>query len=111
MTAIQAARSAFVRLTPEEKIQLFRWIARDLQPGFAQTGIEKTPGVNGGAACVVRTRIPVWSLVEYRRLGLSDADILYNYPTLRAEDLVAAWNYYEANSAEIEQNLRGQAAA
>src|SRR5580704_7735896 len=31
--------------------------------------IEKTPGVCGGAARVVGTRIPVWQLVEARSLG------------------------------------------
>ena len=34
----------------------------------AWPGIEKTPGVCGGAACIVRTRIPVWVLENYRRL-------------------------------------------
>jgi len=38
--------------------------------------IEKRPGVCGGAACVVRTRIPVWTLVQGQRLGLSEAELL-----------------------------------
>ena len=37
--------------------------------------IEQTPGVVGGDACIVRTRIPVWALVQYQRLGWTDADI------------------------------------
>jgi uncharacterized protein (DUF433 family) len=44
-------------------------------------GIEKTPKVCGGQACIANTRIPVWVLVEARRLGYSDADLLTSYPT------------------------------
>lgn len=38
-----------------------------LQDDFA--GIESRPGVSGGEACIVRTRIPVWVLVQARNLG------------------------------------------
>ena len=68
-------------------------------------GIEKTPGVVGGDACIVRTRIPVWALENYRRLGWSEAEILENYPTLRAADLVNAWGYVDAHRDEIEQAI------
>ena len=47
-------------------------------------GIEKTPGVMGGDACIVRTRIPIWALEQYRRLGWTEAQILENYPSLRS---------------------------
>jgi uncharacterized protein (DUF433 family) len=69
-------------------------------------GIEKTPGVVGGDACIVRTRIPVWALENYRRLGWSEAEILENYPTLRAADLVNSWAYVDAHRDEIEQAIR-----
>jgi uncharacterized protein (DUF433 family) len=68
-------------------------------------GIETTPGVVGGAACVVRTRIPVWTLENYRRLGWSEARILENFPTLRAADLVNAWAYAADHRAEIDQAI------
>ena len=67
-------------LTRAEKAQVLQWIARDL--GDAFPGIESTPTVSGGEACVVRTRIPVWVLVQMRRLGVSEADMLRSYPTL-----------------------------
>jgi uncharacterized protein (DUF433 family) len=54
----------------------------------------------------VRTRIPVWALENYRRLGWSEATLLENYPTLRAADLVNAWAYVDAHSQEIEQAIR-----
>ena len=78
-------------------------VARDL--GEAFPGIESTPGVCGGEPCIVRTRIPVWVLVQARRLGTSEADLLRSYPMLRAEDLVQAWAYALARREEIEQQI------
>ncbi|MFN8489198.1 MAG: DUF433 domain-containing protein [Caldilineaceae bacterium] len=71
-------------------------------------GIEKTPGVVGGDACIANTRIPVWALEGYRRLGWHEAQILENFPTLRAADLVHAWSYVDAHQTEIEQALLEQ---
>jgi len=50
------------------------------------TGIEKTPEVCGGSACIAGTRIPVWVLEGYRRLGWTEARILASYPGLRATE-------------------------
>jgi uncharacterized protein (DUF433 family) len=72
----------------------------------AWPGIEMTPGVAGGDACIVRTRIPVWTLESYRRLGWTEAQILDNYPSLGAVDLVNAWAYADAHGEEIEQAIR-----
>ena len=68
-------------------------------------GIEKTPGVCGGSACVIRTRIPVWTLVFYHKMGFSDTALLENYPSLRHQDLVSAWNYYLTHKEEIERDI------
>ncbi|MEG4317907.1 MULTISPECIES: DUF433 domain-containing protein [unclassified Microcoleus] len=65
-------------------------------------GIKKTPGVCGGDACVGNTRIQVWVLVGYRRLGCSDAELFKCYPHLTATDLVNAWAYTDAYLEEIE---------
>jgi uncharacterized protein (DUF433 family) len=81
-------------------------LARDLRG--ASPGIESTPGVVGGDPCIVRTRIPVWALVQARKLGTSEAEILQSYPTLTAEDLTNAWAYYSLHrdviEVQIEQN-------
>lgn len=58
-----------------------------------QSRIQKTPGVCGGEACIRDTRITVWGLVEWRRLGLSDQEILSRVEGLQPEDLAAAWEY------------------
>lgn len=87
-----------------EKAQLLQWIVRDL--GDAFPGIESTPNVMGGAACIVRTRIPVWLLEQYRRLGTSEAELLRAYPGLRAEDLANAWGYVRSHRNEIDRDIR-----
>lgn len=67
--------------------------------------IEKNPGVMGGAACIRGTRIPVWLLHQAREMGESEADLLYNYPGLTAEDLVNAWDYAALHMREIEDRI------
>ena len=74
--------------------------------GDAFPGIDSQPGVSGGEACIVRTRVPVWVLVQARHLGTSEADLLRSYPTLRAEDLSNAWAYYRSHREEIDQQIR-----
>ncbi|MBX9791983.1 MAG: DUF433 domain-containing protein [Pirellulales bacterium] len=76
-----------------------------------EAGIESSPEICGGEPRIVRTRIPVWSLVQLRRLGLSDTDILKSYPTLRAEDLVHAWAYATWRRSEIDEQIRQHEAA
>lgn len=96
-------------LTRSEKAQLLQWIVREL--GEAFPGIESRAGVCGGDPCIVRTRIPVWTLVQSRRLGMTEADLLNAYPTLQAEDLVNAWAYFRAHRREIEQQIQENEAA
>ena len=96
-------------LTRAEKAELLRWVAQDL--GDAYPGIESTPGVCGGAACVVRTRIPVWLLENARRLGTPEAELLRAYPQLRAEDLANAWAYVRSHRGEIDGEIRENEAA
>ncbi len=97
--AIEESEKMLSRLTRAEKAQVLHWLVQDLGNTFA--GIEHTPGVAGGVACVGRTRIPVWLLEKARQLGSTDADILRAYPTLQAEDVANAWAYVRARHAEI----------
>lgn len=68
--------------------------------------IEKQSDRCGGDACIRETRISVWVLVGYRRLGASDADILHAYPHLNAADLEVAWDYAAKHAEEIENAIR-----
>ena len=108
-TALNKVRNLLPDMTPGEKAQVLQWIARDL--GGAFPGIEITPGVAGGEPCIAHTRIPVWILVQARRLGSSEADILRAYPTLNAEDLTHAWAYYQAHKDEIDRQITENEAA
>ncbi len=67
--------------------------------------ISKKPDRCGGDACIRETRIPVWVLVNYRRLGASEAEMLQAYPSLNLSDLEAAWTYAAANGPEIDQAI------
>jgi uncharacterized protein (DUF433 family) len=102
-TALQKAQALLPELSQAEKAQLMKWVYSDLSG--LEVGVEKTPGVCGGSACIVRTRIPVWLLVEARLSGATDADLLKSYPTLVAEDLVNAWAYYRVHKAEIDTEI------
>jgi uncharacterized protein (DUF433 family) len=104
MSNLQQAEQLLSEMSPAEKIQLLQLIARDLSG--INPGIESTPGICGGAPRIVGTRIPVWALVQYKKLGATEADILRAYPTLRAEDLTNAWAYYRAHKAAIEEQIR-----
>jgi uncharacterized protein (DUF433 family) len=44
-------------------------------------------------------------LVQAKRFGTSEAELLRSYPTLRAEDLANAWAYARAHPEEIEQQI------
>jgi uncharacterized protein (DUF433 family) len=103
MTNLQQVEELLLALTPSEKSQIFVSVARDL--GVTAPGVESDPSVCGGEPCIVRTRIPVWTLVQSRRLGISEADILRSYPALRAEDLVNAWAYEQSHRDEIDRQI------
>ncbi len=103
MTTLETIEQLLNELTAAEKAQVLQWIARDL--GEAFPGIENQPDVSGGEAVIVRTRIPVWLLVQARRLGTSEAELLRSYPALRAEDLANAWAYARMHREEIERQI------
>jgi uncharacterized protein (DUF433 family) len=73
--------------------------------------IRSTPGVNGGQACIRDTRITVHGLVEWRKLGLSDSEILDRVEGLTQGDLAAAWGYYADHTVEIDAAIEADAAA
>jgi uncharacterized protein (DUF433 family) len=106
MEQLQAELAA---LSKSEKAALLQRLA--LEVAEAWPGIEKVPGVVGGAACIVRTRIPVWVLENYRALGWSEARLLANDPTLRAADLVQAWAYADSHRPEIHAAIQENEAA
>lgn len=109
MSALEDAKNLLAGLTRPEKAELRQWVVRDL--GDAFPGIEQVPGVSGGEPCIVRSRIPVWGLVQARDLGTTEAELLQCYPTLRAEDLVNAWAYADSHRDEIAGQIKENEAA
>jgi uncharacterized protein (DUF433 family) len=103
MASPDTVRDFVAQLTPGEKAEVLQLVVRDL--GHAFPGIDSNPAVSGGDACIVRTRIPVWTLVQARRVGSSEADILHSFPSLTAEDLTNAWAYARAHSSEIDRQI------
>jgi uncharacterized protein (DUF433 family) len=103
MANLQQVEQILGTLTPGERAQLILSVAREL--GDVTPGIDNDPQICGGDPCIIRTRIPVWVLVQSRRLGMSESDILRSYPTLRAEDLVHAWAYERLHRGEIDRQI------
>ena len=103
MTALQKIRDLLAGISRAEKAQVLQWVVSDLDESFP--GIESVPGGSGGEPCIVRTRIPVWVLEQARRLGVSEADLLGAYPTLRAQDLANAWAFVAAHRELIERQI------
>jgi uncharacterized protein (DUF433 family) len=45
-------------------------------------------------------------LVQWKRLGVSEQQILKHHPDLSMSDLETAWAYYHEQPDEIEQTIR-----
>ncbi len=101
--SLQEMQNLIFRLSPAEKALVLQWVTKDWQGAYA--GIEERPNINGGEVCVVRTRVPVWLLVALRRAGASEADLLRDYPSLRAEDLTNTWAFAAMHKEQIEQDI------
>ncbi|HEV3237631.1 MAG TPA: DUF433 domain-containing protein [Gemmataceae bacterium] len=56
------------------------------------------------------TRITVWGLVAYQRLGMSDAEILAAVQGLTRADLEAAWEDAAAHRNEIDEAIHANEA-
>ena len=67
-----------------------------------RSAIQKTPGVNGGDACVRDTRITVWALIQLQKLGRTEEQLLADFPSLTPTDIDAVWSYYRAHPREID---------
>ncbi len=67
--------------------------------------IEKDPSKYEGKAVIKGTRIPVASIVNHYRSGMSVEEILEGYPSLTPAQLFDALSYYFDNKAEIDSQL------
>jgi uncharacterized protein (DUF433 family) len=67
--------------------------------------VERCDDVCGGQACVAGTRIPIYILEQYRRLGASEDQLLDLFPVLSSGDLIAAWEYVGRHYDEIDSQI------
>lgn len=102
-------RDKILALSASEKAEIIQLLIQNLSNSW--NGIDRTPGVVGGDACIAGTRIPIWDLVEYRQMGASDLKILEAYPQLTATDLYHAWVYAEAWAEEMGKAIAENEAA
>ncbi len=62
--------------------------------------INSDPAICHGAVCIRGTRIMVSIILDNLAAGVSEAEILRNYPTLKPEDIRAALEYGAALAKE-----------
>lgn len=101
---LKELETQLLALTPTEKAEAIQILTQTLSQ--SSHGIRKTPGVCGGDAYIANTHISVWLLIESRHFGISEAQLLVDYPDLIAADLVNAWAYADAHPTEIEEAIR-----
>ena len=103
MEPIHEVQRLLPSLSRGEKAQVLKWVVQELGDDFP--GIDSYPVVCGGDACVGMSRLTVSGLVEWRRLGMSDDQLLADFETLTPEGLAAAWEYAASHEDEIEQAI------
>jgi uncharacterized protein (DUF433 family) len=63
--------------------------------------ITVTPGVRSGKPCVKGTRIPVYDVLEYLAGGMSERDILADFPSLTSDDIRACLAFAAARERRL----------
>lgn len=102
-TTFDEIREAVLHLPKGDQMRLLSLVA--LEVTDAHPGIDFQPGVCGGSARIIRTRIPIWLLEALRRNGRGEAELLADYPSLSAEDLANAWQYVRSHRDEIDGEI------
>ncbi len=62
-------------------------------------------GVCGGRSIIEGTRIPVWSIIKWYKVGMSIEDIMKEFPQLTPSQIHDAFSYYYDNREEIEKDI------
>jgi len=59
------------------------------------------PEIRGGKPCIKGTRITVYDVLEYLAGGMTEADILSDFPTLTAEAIRACLEFAAAREKRL----------
>ena len=60
-----------------------------------------TPDVRSGKPCIKGTRITVYDILEYLAGGMTEAELLADFPTLRTEHIRAALAFAAARERRL----------
>ena len=63
--------------------------------------IEIVPGVRGGKPCIKGTRITVYDVLEYLAGGMTDKEVLADFPSLEPEDIRAVLAFAAARERRL----------
>ncbi len=66
-----------------------------------QDCITVTPGIRNGKPCIRGTRITVYDVLEYLAGGMTDTQILADFPDLTAEDIRACLAFAAARERRL----------
>lgn len=66
-----------------------------------QDRISITPGIRNGKPCIAGTRITVYDLLEYLAGGMSEDQILDDFPDLNREDIRACLAFAAARERRV----------
>jgi uncharacterized protein (DUF433 family) len=66
-----------------------------------QERITVTPGVRSGKPCIKSTRITVYDVLEYLAGGMSEDEILADFPDLTRDDIRACLSFAAARERRL----------
>lgn len=69
------------------------------------------PDIRGGKPCITGTRITVYDILEYLAGGMSEAEILADFPSLEAEHVRAALMFAAQRERRLSMGHRHETAA
>ena len=64
--------------------------------------ITRNPTINLGESTVNDSKIPVWIIVGYYQMGMSEDEILSGFPQLQPADIFSALAFYFENKSEMD---------
>jgi type III restriction enzyme len=67
--------------------------------------ITRRKNICGGRSVVAGTRIPVWSLIKWYKMGMAVEDIIREFPQLTPAQVHDAFSYYYDNLYEVEKDV------
>ena len=67
--------------------------------------IAVNPGIRGGKPCIKGTRITVYDVLEYLAGGMSEDQILSDFPDLAREDIRAALAFAAARERRLANSV------